>query len=602
VTIEVPVGHGTIVAVPSIRYHWVFAQAVRRAFENSSAGSTVVAVELDPHAATEVHDWVRELADRRPFVRHLPCMLGVVRANRRIHPKFRALSLRLQEIHGKPLCDLPLRILRQELYYTAKSLVCLSATDSMIEAIRSAVEYGIEVRGVDIEDFAECEHEEIIIEDPIAALRDFEGYVRRTSAHITAHRDPLSKGLIDARRELTVALRLKELVAKYDRVLFVGSLSRWEGLERLLMEDAVPASPALPPQQHTSPYTRVVVDPAVAVYFMDALPETTAWWEDARNLDPNDLRAGFEVPAGTMAKIIRAYERAIFDSQGHGDSVARSQVDDFVQYFTNLNLLKQRGTPDLMTAIEAASAIVSEAFAKRLGRELLSIPDLRWTEPGDWRDVPYLRPLPFMPEEHPIVPSTHKVELVQRQVTLGPFFLDAIGDGQPVGSVRPPAYFADPSGHLSDPGRDDSSGDRVGINSWVWPPCENLFYGTAYRVAEFTDTHRGQAANEPFAGTLHDGISVKATLRAVARHEERFYVKMSSRGQPVSLREILREPFVYIFEKPRHNRSTGGADWIPRKLDVDSPRWNWNRGALLSLRYTSVKRDDRRLPSPRAGQ
>ena len=51
--------------------------------------------------------------------------------------------------------------------------------------------------------------------------------------------------------------------------------------------------------------------------------------------------------------------------------------------------------------------------------------------------------------------------------------------------------------------------------NFVWPPCENLFYASIYEAINLADGGAKECRTEPFAGTLYDGIDLKASLRSV---------------------------------------------------------------------------------------
>lgn len=143
-------GH-QLLAVPAVHYRAVFAEMVQLLCSSPETRPDAIAVELDPAAAAGIAAWFRDLSDgSRP--RPLPCMLGLIRENRRIHPRYKKKVLELQETYGRLLHEIPQGVLFRELEYAPTSLLCLSPTDSIIEAIRSAVELQVPLYGIDLDD------------------------------------------------------------------------------------------------------------------------------------------------------------------------------------------------------------------------------------------------------------------------------------------------------------------------------------------------------------------------------------------------------------------------------------------------------------------
>src|SRR5689334_16554296 len=135
-TLDLHFGGGRLRAVPSVHYQFAFAEIVNQAFLSNSSLPKAVAVELGQGAVDAIASWLRQLGigQSGESKRHLPCMLGLIRRNRRIHPDYKSVALRLQETYGVPLHQLSPRILRQQLGFSALSLYCISPTDSIIEA------------------------------------------------------------------------------------------------------------------------------------------------------------------------------------------------------------------------------------------------------------------------------------------------------------------------------------------------------------------------------------------------------------------------------------------------------------------------------------
>ena len=250
---------------------------VNRACADAATRPAAIAVELDPAAAAAVAGWLGELGVA-PGEAPLPCMLGLARQNRRIHPRFKAAALRLQQTTGRQLHELAPDLLYRELGYAPVGLLCLSPTDSIIEAIRCALELKAPLYGIDLDDpAAPAQRPARHQRDPLAARGDLAAYLRALGRQADQARDEHT----DGRRELVMAARLKALLMRHDRVLFTGGLGHWASLCRLLADDGLAPAREVP-QDGPVGYQRVLVHPRQALAHMDLFPRLTAAYEAAR--------------------------------------------------------------------------------------------------------------------------------------------------------------------------------------------------------------------------------------------------------------------------------------------------------------------------------
>ena len=551
--IELQLDGGRLRTVPAIHYRFAFAEIVNQSFLEKSTRAKAVAVELGQGAVDALVSWLTDLGIKPLGVKprrnlELPCMLGLIKQNRRIHPDLKTAATQLQEVHGLPLHQLPPRILREELHYSRYSLLCLSATDSIIEAIRCAIEYEVPVYGVDLEEFAQATRKPAVIEDPVSARDDFVAYIQRNALHSTECRDDY----VDKRREQMMARRLKFLVQERKDVLFTGGMAHWTSLEKLLHSADQPPLAACP--EESGFYERVLVDPAIAIRQMDITPDFTPFFESRRGrrgemLKPKDIYHLF------FEKLKRAYQNAAGgrngepepageEDDGEPEPVASDCAAEFFHYLTNMCLVNQQSMPDLQTTLVAASTMVSPGFAGKLGKSLIvDDTDVVWSKPEDYPELPYLHALPLAQEEFNLSEYCQKAELIHANKRSVPFFVAGrSSDGRP----RPPIQLD----WIEPPPVDeeDEDGGRS-HNPWIWPPCENLFYGTAFQAAEIalTNTTRGNA--EPFSGSFYNGIDIRATIRASARGDDRIYVRVGKLSPPQSVHDAQTEPFVYIFDR-----------------------------------------------------
>jgi hypothetical protein len=509
-----------LVAVPAVHGHSIFAEQVNRACQDEANRPDAIAVELSHDAVAAVGSWMKELGATQGI--HLPCMLGLVKPNNRIHPRHRDAAVRLQETHRLPLNEIPLEVLNEKLNYTSTSLLCLSATDSIIEAIRMGVELDVPVFGVDLGDVANAERQPSLIPDPFG---------ERTSdfgVPDAAHSDRV----IDGRREWTMAARLKRILQQHRRVLFTCGLGHWSELRRLLNDRGV--KPALDSSRSEGEsFTRIVVSPSIALRQMDVFPDITGLYELRRKLPPTDANRKIDYAALAEEKVRVAMEAI--------DGKERYLGAAFADYMANLGLLNQRRAPDLFLMLHAAHAVISPAFAELLGQKLV-FEACAWATPENHSGLPHLREWPADGRKDEHRGGAQRVRLHSDKGTSASFFLSHRGDNSAT-------CIAGALPQLSDPESDSNRGKPTRFYSWVWPPCETLLFGTAYEGAQLAAGKSRELRPEPFAGALHAGVDIKATLRAAVRGEKRIHVKVSSPSPCVwEGGGENDEPAVFLFE------------------------------------------------------
>ena len=538
-------GERELLAVPAIHNLGVFAEQVNRACRDDVTRPQAVAVELSHDTVMAVMTWLKELGVGSGCAGRIPCMLGLVKANRRIHPRHRESAMRLQEQHGLPLHQIAPEILKKEINFSPVSLLCLSTTDSMIEAIRSAIELDLPVYGIDLGDTAAGERGRPMVQDPVLAQHGLASYVERNERTCDPHRDEV----VDGRREWAMAARLKRLLLQYDRVLFTGGLGHWQQLRRRLAEPTL--APAVEPvSSEGETLARVVVAPSVAVHQMDLFPDLTVDYESIRELPLQAAERYMDFAAIYRDKLAAAWECA--------EPANREAAAAFSHYLANFSLLCQRQVPDLFMTLHAARAMVSAAFASRLG-EVLILQALEWARPEQWPGLPYLEETQGGSDPFPATGAERLASLRRGDERSSPFHLNHISESQ----IRDPDCRQLPL--LPEPGRERSRGKRriQCRGTWLWPPCETVLYGSAYAAAEMADRNRREHSPEPFAGSLHDGVDAKATLRSIISGQRRVQVKVrSASSTPSPSTEFNDEPAVFIFEAPETVRNGSWGTFI----------------------------------------
>jgi hypothetical protein len=541
-----------LASIPAIHNRAVFADAVHRACRDDVNRPNAIAVELGPGAVKAVAAWFRDLFGERNVTMELPCMLGLVRRNHLIHPKHRAAVIRLQEEYGLPLAELPVSILWEHAGFANLSLLCLSPTDSMIEAIRSAVELGIPVFGVDLESCAHADRSRALIEDPLSAGANLSGYVDRNAPRCSQTGDRW----VDGRREEVMASRLRLLMERYDHVVFTGGLGHWQRLRQRLVDPKLRPAAAFP-EGDADAYLRVLVDPIMAVRDMDVFPEISARYEVLRRqpLDSRDARL--------------MYQGLLRDKLAVADRVAerheRDRLIAFAQYLGNLCLVNQRQVPEVIDTVNAADAMVSSSFARRFGEELIS-KSIPWASREQHPDLPYLRAESLHPSEGKFSAPGTRARLVASNVQSPSFFVQRM---RPEHDQRLPVNMESPF----PPDAGENNPGPASSQHWVWPPCEHLLFGTGCQaIAEVITSAEGRRV-EPFSGSLHEGVDSKATLRAFARGRGRVHVRVGSAQLQCRAQEELSEPVVYLFgsgtgaRRPSWRITEAGFDLAPYVQD-----------------------------------
>ena len=285
-------------------------------------------------------------------------MLGLIKRNHRIRASYRAVAIRLQQLTGRELHELPPEVLSDFLNYSSVSLLPLSATDSIIEAMRCALELNCPVYGVDLEDTAERQQKSIMLQDPALAADGFKEYVTRNATFAEQQRDEE----IDDRRERVMAARLKGLSEQYTRIVFVCGLAHWKRLHTLLQTQTLrPAPYPTVSDEDMNRFHQVIVEPALAIYHVDTFPVFADVYE-ARRQNASQQRSQYAPQEdsdwrhGVFLAMLQATFTKRFVSEGVSEQVDRPLEDweaksDFEQLLWNFCTVRQRRTPDIFCRV-----------------------------------------------------------------------------------------------------------------------------------------------------------------------------------------------------------------------------------------------------------
>ncbi|MEK6259786.1 MAG: hypothetical protein AABP62_14300 [Planctomycetota bacterium] len=525
----------TLWAVPSVHYRAPFAEHVNQLVRRRHPQA--IAVELGPQAAAATANWLNELKNER----YLPCMLGLVRPNRRLHPQVRETAQRLQQLTQSDLSDLPPELLKATLGYSSLSVLYLSPTDSIIEAVRCALESDVPLYGVDLEETASPRRRDILLQDP-TSMQNFSlpEYVERNDAYAEMQRDDV----VDARREFAMAARLKTILREHKQVLYVCGLAHWTRMCELLRAAEPQPAPVIEARSQPSMlYRRVVVHPIMAIHHLDTFPAFATDYEQARvhMRAVNEPRHRLNLAEIFQSLVKAAYEDH-FGLADESDQLKRSLGDweargDFEQLLRNLCTLRHRSIPDLITAMQVAQSVMSEPFCRVFAEKLMTF---NWVSPNQdrFQGLPILAPAPSAADQ------PQRAEFVDRDGNRSPaFFVSDLPDGDsiPISVPIPWEWDSEPP---------PPPGKRRDGGSSNWIPIDTLMTALSFRAVRVAREQSTHQRVEAFAGSLLGGVDMKATLRSATRGEDRLYVRTTPpriTAANAKSEDVEGFPFVWIF-------------------------------------------------------
>ncbi len=532
-------GSASLLAVPAVHFHADFALTVNRACCDPARRPGAIAVELGPLIAAAARLWLVELGIGPARSCRLPCMLGLVKRKRYIKLSARERAMELQREKGLDLSRISPTLLHEELGLSTSSVLALSPTDSIVEAMRCACELGVPFYGVDLEEMADPVYPGRILPDPAGGTRDLSEDLLRFAA--SAPIDPE----IDPRRELAMAARLKGLMQRHKRVLFTGGMAHWERIRGHLRDEAVrPSVKGLDAAGLTDPgpFRRTVIHPAMAVAHMDAFPAVALAFERWRRHPLLDAPERYRPIR--RGKIFRSLLRKAYRNRFSVSSPAKADVTmrsdwnhcvAFEQIIRGKMLLDLRAHPTLALADSCAQGLLSEEFRAVIRRTFGEFP---WVDPRSVQGCGFLRPA--------LAGEGTRNQVVFSETGEGP------GEIQ-VPALLPGGASGSDAFPVPDAWRETAALEqRSGNYRFTWRPWEDLINGLCAMAIAGSFRRRREPALEPYAGQFLDGIDVKATLRAHSRGEEEIWVRDSRfrRGAaPPDLPEGF--PVVWIFDEGR---------------------------------------------------
>jgi hypothetical protein len=505
--IEIECNGGTLYGVPAQHFHHYFASIVHKACHEHPSPPLAVAVELGPTIAIATQQWLKELSLKHE---RLPVMLALRTKNSYIRRSYREKVEQLKTEIGKDLHELTPDILKRELNYNEYSLLFLSPSDSIIEAIRCSFELDIPLYGVDLDNMANrLNISELQIESPLVcnSLKDF---VSRNMSYTDGHRDDE----IDLRREIVMAARLKALLTTYPRVLFTCGLGHWNSLTNLLHDHTL--RPAILPEVQQSSldnFKRVVIHPSIAAPYLDSIPAVALKYENSRQMSikrkrmiPAQIDPGRSFKAA-LTRTYRKYFRGVSDD-AKNDRLSDSElIQPFEGYLKTLGMLKGLETPNISTIMNAATECgLSEKLNDAIADEFMSIP---WTTPGDHPGCPLV-----MPSNEEMTNTSGAIFMNDGKGGKGDYF-GTLPDNRHIDHYIPYKWNV------------ISSENRYfipGMN-YVWNPYEYFLAVLSARALSASSAKKAVSKTVPFEGSLLNGIDMKQSVRAFAKGEEEWFVR-----------------------------------------------------------------------------
>lgn len=532
---------GELLTIPAIHFNHAFAGEINRMCRNPDTRPDAIAVEVGPQAAQEVRSWLSELGAGPKARKKLPVMLGLTRRNRVIRASLKEKAFQLQRETGMDLSELPPEILHRELGFAGSVVLYLSPTDSIIEAIRCAVELDLPLYGVDLEESASGNYREIVIRDPIGAGGDVTSYIEENAGYAARSGDHE----VDNRREVAMAARLKSILRRYRRVLFTCGLGHWMGIQQLMDDPAV--RPAILPEvsHESNGYNRVVVHPLVAVYHMDLFPKLVQAYERTRkhplieetgesnHSGPDPGRLFLNLLNKTYATYFREEKAGLARRRQGQDLVS---LRGFEGHLMNFSLCSHRLVPDVFTTLKAAQQTMSRDFVQALAKTLMHF---SWASPEKFPGCALLAPAPG----GVVGRARYGGEDAEDRDY---FFIQPLQGSSPyrVEATIPYEWEKDKKIRYL---------ERHDYLLHTWPPWDCLISSMSARAIGRVRTRRNQTTVQPFEGSLLEGIDIRATVRAHSRGREDVLVR-DSRAKKSARLSHWRDgfPIVWILEPGDH--------------------------------------------------
>lgn len=307
-------------------------------------------------------------------------------------------------------------------------------------------------------------------------------------------------------RIMHMAMRLRELEQRHERVLFVTSVLYWpwirEAYHSLVQpsNDSRAAKRQLPEGDEVLAPQAYEVDPKTLIFLFDELPFITGLYERARAKLEDDENLSID---GVKELLLAARDsyRAEFGKRAR--RTPPLLLGQCLKYIRNLSLIQRRMTPDLASIVVAAKQILGDQFAIHVveqARDYFGVVGI--TAPSDAAQV-------TLGIDMARLPTGDTVSLVNRLPGPPRYWQTIHLNRRPTQSEREKwAYRWNPFGQCS------------------YPPEDARIESFRTRVFDRARTISGTdlAQTEKFTTSVKDGIDIRDTLRHW--YEKQIYVKV----------------------------------------------------------------------------
>lgn len=169
-------------------------------------------------------------------------------------------------------------------------------------------------------------------------------------------------------RVVHMAKRLRELEERYERILFICSITEWPWIREAYTEQT--SSDAVDDDvESTSIYA---IDPKTLMFGLGELPHITGLYERARAELEEDENLSID---GVKSMLLTARDRYQIDLGKRGRKITPKLLRLYLQYVRNMTLMEHRLTPTLYTLIVGAQQIFGDTFAISLAEVAREYPN-----------------------------------------------------------------------------------------------------------------------------------------------------------------------------------------------------------------------------------
>lgn len=511
------VGACRITVVPSVHDAFPFADTVNLLCRTEAFDA--IAVELDADTLSAAQRFIHGLrpdADTGKIC--LPLMMGVKKTNRMILPSMKQRVVALRKHFKKGLSDLPEEWLFDEIGYRKTLVAALTPTDSIIEAIRCAVELETPIFGVDLKEFAIPAVENAYIGDPylVAHESDTRGYLRFLPG--------ADEQYVHGRREFAMAARLKALATEYRRVLFVCGAGHLPEIARRLSDHPIaPTSIESFQPREVSPLC--VLPKITAAAHISLFPLTAALYEahrkPANSADHSEGGLSIDEVRQHIAAAFSLHRKQYFEDRKDATVSPKTISSDAIRYQGFLNVARLfhtnlgYGIYRMNVLLQCAKSLMSREYVGSLSHFLMNIP---WISEKDYPEVQRLT-------------DSEKSSVTKSYI---------------------PRHLRGNANVLP-----DSASPETGF-LMTWRPWETLLLAKCQEAFQKSEHPNWIRMAIPFGGDLHDGVHFKQTIRAAAKGEDSIYVSKPTKTKHSDRTDDFDGyPFVWIFEETQH----AAAQW-----------------------------------------